>query len=186
MDAISLCATAVGAGAHLYPAWERHGFSRIWRWEPTCDPAGRRGGRQSVVPVDKQRLDTCQRRHGSYAFDAARRRVGERDPAGTAPDPPPPEPPPPEPPPVETRTGVVIANVLNVRSGPGTHNPVVAQLRYNTQVQIFEESVAAGAVWYRIGTDRWVHSGWVRLTGETPPDKPPGATRDAASSLRTF
>ena len=96
----------------------------------------------------------------------------------TPPEPPPiPPPPPPDPPPGDVRSGVVIANVLNVRSGPGTHNPVVAQLRYNSQVQIYEESTAAGAVWYRIGTERWVHSGWVRVLESKPPDTPPGATR---------
>lgn len=95
------------------------------------------------------------------------------------PDPPPVPPPDPpvDPPPDETRTGVVIANVLNVRSGPGTHNPVVAQLRYNTKVEIFEEGTAAGAVWYRIGANRWVHSAWVRVIDTAPPESPPEGTR---------
>jgi hypothetical protein len=72
---------------------------------------------------------------------------------------------PPPPPPPATRRGVVTADVLNVRARPGVRadNPPVAQLRAGAEVSIYEEQPVAGAVWYRIGTDRWVHSGWVRL-----------------------
>ena len=57
------------------------------------------------------------------------------------------------------------ANVLNVRKQPGvyTSNPPIDKLRYNTRVTIFAEDLYAGATWYRIGADRWVHSGYVRL-----------------------
>jgi hypothetical protein len=87
--------------------------------------------------------------------------------------------PPPEPEPGAPRRGVVTADVLNVRSGPGVSYPVVAQLRLNAEVLIYEQATAAGAVWYRIGRDRWVHSGWVRLlSGDTPPPPPPAPTRE--------
>jgi hypothetical protein len=68
-----------------------------------------------------------------------------------------------EPPPPTLRRGVVTADVLNVRSRPGVGNPVVDQLRMGAEVTIYEEQLAAGAPWYRIGVDRWVHSGWVRI-----------------------
>ena len=83
-----------------------------------------------------------------------------------------PEPEPePEPEPGPTRKGVVTANALNVRSGPGVQNPVVDHLRYGAQVTIYEEAVVAGATWYRIGVNRWVHGGWIRLIedGSSPP-----------------
>lgn len=89
----------------------------------------------------------------------------------------PPPPPPPEPPPAQARRGVVVANVLNVRSGPGTNFAIVGQLRYNSEVLIYEEVSVSGVLWYRIGSGRWVHSGWVRLLDPAPPVTPPGATR---------
>ncbi len=66
--------------------------------------------------------------------------------------------------------------MLNVRSGPGTQYAVVGQLRYNSEVLIYEETPVAGVPWYRIGAGRWVHSGWVRLT-DAPPAPPPGTMR---------
>lgn len=70
-----------------------------------------------------------------------------------------------QPPPQPTRRGIVTAYRLNVRARPGVRpdNPPVDQLVRGTIVSIFEEEPYAGAIWYRIGTDRWVHSGWVRL-----------------------
>ena len=91
--------------------------------------------------------------------------------------PPPPPPPTPPPPPVEVRRGVVVAAVLNVRSGPGANYAVVGQLRYNSEVLIYEETPVAGVAWFRIGSGRWVHSGWIRLIDAPPPVTPPGATR---------
>ncbi|NOX62518.1 MAG: SH3 domain-containing protein [Chloroflexi bacterium] len=78
------------------------------------------------------------------------------------------EPTPPEP--GETRRGVVTANVLNVRARPGVRadNPPIDRLYKNAQVTIYEESSYAGAIWYRIGENRWVHSGWVRLLSDGP------------------
>ncbi len=68
-----------------------------------------------------------------------------------------------EPPSPSLRRGVVTADVLNVRSQPGVGYPVVDQLRLGAEVTIYEEQPVAGAPWYRIGVDRWVHSGWVRI-----------------------
>ncbi len=68
-----------------------------------------------------------------------------------------------EPPPPSLRRGVVTADVLNVRSQPGVGYPVVDQLRLGAEVTIYEEQPAAGVPWYRIGVQRWVHSGWVRI-----------------------
>ena len=69
------------------------------------------------------------------------------------------------PPPGDLRHGVVTATVLNVRARPGVvaGNPVVDQLRYGAEVTIYEETPVAGAAWYRIGVNRWVHGGWVRI-----------------------
>jgi lipoprotein-anchoring transpeptidase ErfK/SrfK len=78
----------------------------------------------------------------------------------TAPPPPPPPPPPPN------RTGVVTATRLNVRARPGVaaNNPPVGVLQAGAQVTIFEEQMAGGEVWYRIGVNRWVAAQWVRVT----------------------
>ncbi|MDH7486165.1 MAG: SH3 domain-containing protein [Anaerolineae bacterium] len=88
---------------------------------------------------------------------------------GQAPQPPPEPPPEPEP----IGRGVVTASLLNVRARPGvsSDNPPVDRLPNGTQVDIFEEATVAGAVWYRIGPNRWVHSGWVRRI-EAPPPQP--------------
>ncbi len=91
-----------------------------------------------------------------------------------------PPPPPPPPPPAEgTRRGIVTAGALNVRAAPGVSagNPPVAVLRAGDEVTIYEERVVAGATWYRIGENRWVHGGYVRLLAEPAPPTPPPATR---------
>lgn len=79
------------------------------------------------------------------------------------------------------RRGVVTATLLNVRARPGVRadNPPVDRLRQGTAVQIFEQQTVDGAPWYRIGVDRWVHGGYVRLIQEGAP--PPG--QPAASGL---
>lgn len=85
-----------------------------------------------------------------------------------------PEPEPePEPEPGDRPRGVVTANVLNVRSGPGMNYGVVDQLRYGATVEIFAQEVVAGATWYRIGVNRWVHGGWIRLLNAEPPSPNP-------------
>lgn len=68
------------------------------------------------------------------------------------------------PPPPGVRYGVVTATVLNVRSQPSASAPIVGQLNNGAQVTIYEERTVSGAIWYRIGTDRWVHSAYVRIT----------------------
>ncbi len=100
---------------------------------------------------------------------------GVREPS-PPPEPPPPPPPPPEPPdepppPKGARHGVVTAYILNVRAAPGVRpdNPPIDKLRQGTEVIIYEETTYNGEVWYRIGENRWVHSGWVRITTTTPP-----------------
>ena len=83
----------------------------------------------------------------------------------------PPPPPPPPPPPSETpkHHGIVTAYVLNVRARPGVRpdNPPIDRLRRGTRVAIYEDTTYNGEVWYRIGTNRWVHSGWVRIVDGT-------------------
>jgi len=75
------------------------------------------------------------------------------------------EPAPPSPPPTGLRQGVVTATALNVRPRPGVRadNPPIAQLHAGDQVTIYEEALSDGAIWYRIGEGRWVHSAYVRL-----------------------
>jgi hypothetical protein len=86
-------------------------------------------------------------------------------------------PPAPPPPLVSTRQGVVTATRLNVRARPGVvpDNPPIDQLTYGAEVTICEEQSYAGASWYRIGQNRWVHGGWVRVITIQPP--PPGFPR---------
>jgi lipoprotein-anchoring transpeptidase ErfK/SrfK len=81
--------------------------------------------------------------------------------------------PPPPRPPDKVRRGVVLANVLNVRSAPGITSPIVDQLRYNALVLSLEQREHGGAAWYRIGDNRWVHSAFIRLLDETPPGPQP-------------
>ena len=80
-------------------------------------------------------------------------------------------PPPPPPPPGDVRYGVVTAALLNVRARPGVSpdNPPIAQLPSGAQVTIYEERLVDGATWYRIGDNRWVHGGFVRIIEEPPP-----------------
>ncbi|MCS6844524.1 MAG: L,D-transpeptidase family protein [Caldilineales bacterium] len=85
----------------------------------------------------------------------------------------------PIPPTPSARRGVVTATLLNVRARPGVRadNPPVDRLRQGTEVQIFEQQTVEGAPWYRIGVDRWVHGGYVRLApGEAPSPGQPAAS----------
>lgn len=83
-------------------------------------------------------------------------------------------PPVPPPPPPGTRRGTVTAVLLNVRAAPGAgaSNPPVATLRAGTEVTIYAETVVAGAPWYRIAQDRWVHGAYVRIDTEPAPPAP--------------
>jgi hypothetical protein len=58
-----------------------------------------------------------------------------------------------------SKTGVVNADVLNVRSGPGTDFAPVDQLKRNTTVTILESNDE----WDRIGDDRWVFSDYIAI-----------------------
>lgn len=178
----------VSAAANALPPWLPFRYARpMWAWARTYTQAG--GSivsrslqlgtylaiRQEVVANGQLWYQT-----GSYdwipASSVALVQVSElRGVAldGTSPNPEPePEP---KPDPDDLPKGTVIADVLNVRSGPGIHNPVVDQLRYGTRVVIYEQEIVAGATWYRIGANRWVHGGWIRLA-ETP-DPDPDETR---------
>lgn len=55
--------------------------------------------------------------------------------------------------PVSARKGKVTSSFLNVRSGPGTNNPKVGELKKGAVVTIYETSSNG---WHRIGTGRWV------------------------------
>ncbi len=57
------------------------------------------------------------------------------------------------------KTGLVNADLLNVRSGPGLDFPPVAQLQRDSQVVILETNNE----WDRIGDNRWVYSDYIAL-----------------------
>lgn len=59
-------------------------------------------------------------------------------------------------------TATVTANKLNVRAGPSLYSPVVGRLQNNDLVAIHH--IPPGSAWYRIGTDRFIHSAYVRLS----------------------
>lgn len=60
---------------------------------------------------------------------------------------------------------------LNVRSAPGTSNKRVATIPAGTKVQIFEMAVVKGVTWGRTSLG-WVSMEYIKLTGETVPEKP--------------
>ena len=69
------------------------------------------------------------------------------------------------------KTGLVIANVLNVRYSPGVSkdNPPIDMLSYRDKVTIYETRDVNGSDWYRIRDNAWVHGGWIRLTEDKQP-----------------
>jgi lipoprotein-anchoring transpeptidase ErfK/SrfK len=71
--------------------------------------------------------------------------------------------------------------VLNVRARPGTSgdNPPIESLRYGAPVTVYEEAVVAGVRWFRIGVNRWVHAGYVRLDSAPGDAEMPPSPRDA-------
>ena len=184
--------TAITAPAEVVaaalPAWMPFRYARpMWAWARTYTQAGGTVVSRSLslgtyLAIRQEVMvgSTLWYQTGAYAWPPPRS-VALIPPAelrgvvlsGTKPDPEPEPEPEPEPDPDELGRGVVTANVLNVRSGPGTQYAVVDQLRLNTQVVIYEKTVSAGATWYRIGTGRWVHSGWIRLTDTNEPDPEP-------------
>ena len=73
-------------------------------------------------------------------------------------------------------TGVVTAEKLNVRSGPGTDHSVVGYLYAGDEVEIYETTTVDGATWGRTA-DGWISMEYVKLDygeseapdqGETP------------------
>jgi len=83
-------------------------------------------------------------------------RVDEPEPAPTPPAPGPSEP---------IGQGIVTASLLNVRARPGVSadNPPIDHLWSGAEVVIHGQDTSDGELWYRIGEDRWIHSGWVRI-----------------------
>lgn len=59
-------------------------------------------------------------------------------------------------------SGTVTPNIgLNVRSGPGTNYSIVGALSKGAKVEV----VGQKGNWYQIGTDRWVHSDYIKRGG---------------------
>jgi hypothetical protein len=63
--------------------------------------------------------------------------------------------------PASTHTGRVKASALNMRSGPGTHNPVVSTLKQGTELQILGESNGWLQVQAPDGKQGWVSGSYV-------------------------
>jgi hypothetical protein len=65
--------------------------------------------------------------------------------------------------------GFVIGTDLNVRARPGADagNPPVGDLERYAVVDILGSETAADGVWYRIGTDRYVHSAHIGVVPAT-------------------
>lgn len=59
-----------------------------------------------------------------------------------------------------SRPGKVLPPTLNVRSGPSTANPKVAELKQGGSVKVFETSRDG---WHRIGTNQWVLGKYIQL-----------------------
>jgi len=94
----------------------------------------------------------------------------------------------PTPDPGPVRYGVVTVRVLNVRAQPGVRpdNPVIGTLVYNSSVSIYEESSYAGALWYRIGDNRWVYAAYIRVLPSAQGDRMPAAAPLAAALQPTL
>lgn len=94
--------------------------------------------------------------------------------------------PPPPPPPPGERRGVVTAAWLNVRARPGVgpDNPPIDRLPTGAEVTVYEEQSAGDGLWYRIGSDRWVHGNWVRLVEEPPPQTRRGVVTATQLNVR--
>jgi len=59
----------------------------------------------------------------------------------------------------------VVADQLNVRAGPGVapDSPPLTTLPRYTVVDILGKETVNDGVWYQIGSDRYVHSAYVRV-----------------------
>lgn len=60
------------------------------------------------------------------------------------------------------KTGTVIGNGLNVRTGPGTDYPAVATLNYGDRITILEEKTVGDYTWGKIANG-WVSLGYVAI-----------------------
>jgi uncharacterized protein YraI len=89
----------------------------------------------------------------------------------------------------EAAAASVTAGRLNVRSGPGTGNAVMAELTYGTALSVRCQSwgtkVGGTGSWLQIGDDRYVTAAyvgwapekpWLPWCGQAPPDISPGGT----------
>jgi hypothetical protein len=74
--------------------------------------------------------------------------------------------------------GFVLGKDLNVRARPGAGagNPPVAKIQRYTVVDILDSVTAMDGVWYRIGTDRYVHSAHIGVVNAT--SRPEGVAAD--------
>ncbi len=63
----------------------------------------------------------------------------------------------------KTKKGIVVANRLNIRTGPGQNFKVKGRLLLGTKIDILEEKEYAGATWFKTGEDSWVHGAWIRF-----------------------
>lgn len=89
----------------------------------------------------------------------------------------------------EPTAATVTADNLNVRSGPGTGNPVLSQLAsgvpLNVQCQSWGTTIGSTSAWLRIGDGQFVTAAyvgwapdkpWLPWCGQAPPDIPQGGT----------
>jgi uncharacterized protein YgiM (DUF1202 family) len=60
------------------------------------------------------------------------------------------------------KTGTVIGNGLNIRSGAGTDYPAVGTLNYGDRVTILEEKVVGDVTWGKIDKG-WISLGFVAI-----------------------
>ena len=76
-------------------------------------------------------------------------------------------------------TGTVNASRLNVRSGPGTNNPVVGKLSNGESVSILQ----AEGDWYMVAEGQWVHGNYINATMTPGKSQPTGSGTVTASQL---
>lgn len=70
------------------------------------------------------------------------------------------------------RTGVVNANKVNVRSGPGTSNAKQYQLNKGAKVTIYEQAYANDLYWGKLEDGNWIALKYVTLDEVTPTPTP--------------
>ncbi len=76
-------------------------------------------------------------------------------------------------------TGVVTANTLNIRSGPGTGNRIVGKFSSGANVNIYQ----VDGNWIMVGGGQWVHGNYVNQTmSEAAPAAPTGSGTVTAQS----